>query len=90
MRGTPGPGGRLLAVGAALLLGFDGSALVVAGAWLGRPLLVMVGVVLAVGAVLVLRSWRGQRRRLEEVASARAEVQAARAELEAFLERRTP
>ena len=63
-----------LSLGAAVILGFDGAVLVALGVWASRPLLVAVGLALGVAAVLVLVSWRAQRRRLDEIRSARREL----------------
>jgi Flp pilus assembly protein TadB len=74
MPSRPGALGKALTLGAALVLGFDGAVVASLGAWTGRPLLVAFGIVLFGAGGLVLWSWRGQRRRLDEIAAARREL----------------
>jgi membrane protein implicated in regulation of membrane protease activity len=62
---------RVLAVVAAAVLGFDGAALLVLGAWSGRVMLALVGVVFLLSALLVFLSWRWYRRRLADITAAR-------------------
>jgi hypothetical protein len=62
---------RTLTVVAAAVLAFDGAALLGLGAWSGRFMLVLVGLVFFLSAVLVLLSWRRYRRRLADIAAAR-------------------
>jgi len=56
---------------AATVLAFDGAALLGLGAWSGRTMLALVGLVFFISALLVLRSWRWYRRRLADIATAR-------------------
>ena len=64
-------GSRSLTVAAAVVLGFDGAALVGLGLWSGRAVLVPVGLVLFLSAGLVIVSWRWYQRRLGQIALAR-------------------
>jgi hypothetical protein len=59
---------------AAAFLAFDGAALAAVGVWAGRWGLTAAGIVLFVGAGLVLLYGRGQQRRLDEIAAARREL----------------
>jgi hypothetical protein len=68
--------GRVLVLGAALLLLLDGVALLGLGIWGRRPGLALAGGVLLAGARVVLWSWRRQARRLEEIALARRDLRA--------------
>ena len=54
---------------AAAILAFDGAALLGLGAWSGRMMLVLVGMVFLLGALLVLLSWRRYRRQLANLAA---------------------
>jgi hypothetical protein len=62
---------RGLTVAAAVVLGFDGAALLGLGIWSGRVILTLVGLVFLLSAGLVLLSWRWYRRRLDDIAAAR-------------------
>jgi hypothetical protein len=67
-------GSRTLTIVAAVVLGFDGAALIGLGLWSGRMVLALVGLVFFVSAVVVLLSWRWYRRRLADIAAARRAV----------------
>jgi membrane protein implicated in regulation of membrane protease activity len=56
---------------AAVVLAFDGAALLGLGVWSGRMMLVLVGAVFFLSALLVLLSWRWYRRRLADITAAR-------------------
>lgn len=62
---------RTLTIVAAVVLAFDGAALVGLGLWKGRVVPALVGLVFFVSSGLVLIYWRWYRRRLEDLASAR-------------------
>lgn len=62
---------RTLTIFAAGLLAFDGACLVVAGAMLGRVLLLIVGGSLIVSSGLVFVYWKHHRRRTAELAADR-------------------
>lgn len=62
---------RSLTIAAAVVLAFDGAALIGLGIWSGRTLLTLVGLVFFVSAGLVMVSWRWYRRRLDDIAVAR-------------------
>jgi uncharacterized membrane protein len=64
-------GSRSLTIAAAVVLGFDGVALLGLGLWSGRGVLMLIGLVLFVSAGLVILSWRWHRRRLDAIAIAR-------------------
>jgi hypothetical protein len=64
-------GYRVLTIFAAAVLAFDGAALLGAGVWTSRPMLISIGVVLVVSCLLVLLSWRWYQRRLADIAAAR-------------------
>jgi HAMP domain-containing protein len=49
----------------------DGAALLAAGAWNRRGVLVLAGGVFLAASILVLLSWSWYRRRLEEIAAVR-------------------
>ena len=78
---------RVLAFAAAIVLGFDGTALAALGVWSRRPLLVVVGAVLFVAGGAVLVTWRAQQRRLDEIAAARRELRDEARALGDFLRR---
>jgi hypothetical protein len=73
---VPPSAGRVLVLGAAAVLLLDGVALLGLGIWARRPGLALAGGALLAGAGVVLWSWRRQRRRLEEIAEARRDLQA--------------
>jgi hypothetical protein len=73
--------GRVLVLGAAALLLLDGVALLGLGIWGRRPGLALTGAALLAGAWVVLWSWQRQRRRLEEIATARRDLRADTEEL---------
>ena len=60
---------RLLSVIAAIVLAFDGTALVGFGWWSGRLSLVLLGIICLASAGLVVLSWRWYRRRLRDIAA---------------------
>lgn len=71
MNAVPSAGVRVLTVVAAAFLAFDGVALIVAGVWLHRPLLVAGGATLIVGSLLVGAFWRRHKRQLQDLQEAR-------------------
>ena len=73
---VPPSAGRGLVLGAAALLLLDAVALLGSGIWARRPGLALAGGALLAGAGVVLWSWQRQRRRLEEIAEARRDLQA--------------
>ena len=62
---------RALTLAAATVLAFDGAALLVAGIWSHRRMLVLAGAALLAASFLVVLSWGWYRRRLEQIAVAR-------------------
>ena len=76
---------RLLTAVAAVVLAFDGTALVAFGWWSGRLLLVLLGVICLVSAGLVVLSWRWYRRRLNDIAALRQGLAEEARELQSFL-----
>jgi membrane protein implicated in regulation of membrane protease activity len=76
---------RLLSAIAAVILAFDGTALLVFGWWSGRLLLVLLGVICLVSAGLVVLSWRWYRRRLQDIAALRQGLADEARELQSFL-----
>ena len=62
---------RTLTIVAAGLLAFDGACLMIAGAVLGRVLLLIVGVCLILSSGLVFVYWKHHRRRTAELAADR-------------------
>jgi hypothetical protein len=79
---------RTLTVVAAIVLAFDGAALVLLGWWSKRGLLGLVGVGFFVSAGLVLLSWHWYRRRLEEIASTRRSLSEEAREMQRLLRKR--
>jgi hypothetical protein len=73
---VPPSAGRLLVLVAVGLLAVDGVALLGLGLWGTRPGLAWAGGALLAGARLVWWSWQRQRRRLDEIATARRELRA--------------
>jgi hypothetical protein len=75
---APEPGSsltsRTLTILAAGFLAFDGVALMAAGAWLGRPMLIIVGACLLGSSGLVFVYWRWHARQAGEIAAARRAV----------------
>ncbi|MGE5090648.1 MAG: hypothetical protein ACM3OH_00615 [Bacillota bacterium] len=65
---------RTLTIIAAGFLAFDGAALVLGGAVLGRVLLIIIGGCLILSSGLVFMYWNHHRRQAAEIASAREEV----------------
>jgi hypothetical protein len=65
---------RTLTFIAAGFLAFDGAALVLAGAVLGRLLLIIVGACLILSSGLVFIYWNHHRRQAAEIASTREEL----------------
>ena len=65
---------RTLTVLAAAFLAFDGAGLVVAGFWLSRPLLAIIGACLVVSSGFVFLYWRWHGRQLQEIAEARRDI----------------
>ena len=84
------PAARGLTLAAAVVLGFDGAALVGIGAWSGRTMLLLVGLILLAGAAVVLYSWRWYRRRLEDIAEARRALRKNALDLQRVLRDREP
>jgi membrane protein implicated in regulation of membrane protease activity len=76
---------RLLSVIAAVILAFDGTALVVFGWWSGRVMLLLLGIICLASAGLVVLSWRWYRRRLEDIATLRQGLADEARELQSFL-----
>jgi hypothetical protein len=76
---------RGLTVAAAVVLGFDGAALLGLGAWSRRALLALVGLVFCLAAGLVLLSWRWYRRRLDDIAATREALREDALDLRRFL-----
>jgi hypothetical protein len=76
---------RLLSVIAAIVLAFDGTALVGFGWWSGRLLLVLLGIICLASAGLVVLSWRWYRRRLQDIAALRQGLADEAKELQSFL-----
>lgn len=62
---------RALTLAAATVLAFDGAALLAAGIWNNRGLLVLAGGALLAASILVVLSWGWYRRRLQQIAAAR-------------------
>jgi len=62
---------RWLVIVAAVVLGFDGAALLGLAFWSRRPILGLVGLVFCLSSGLVLLSWRWYRRRLDDIAATR-------------------
>jgi hypothetical protein len=81
---------RGLTIAAAVVLGFDGAALVGIGAWSGRAMLMLVGLILLAVAAGVLYSWRWYRRRLEDIAVARRALRKDALDLQRVLRDREP
>ena len=75
---SPAPGSsltsRTLTILAAGFLAFDGVALIVAGIWLGRPMLMIVGTCILGSSGLVFVYWRWHSRQAGEIAAARRAV----------------
>ena len=69
-----GVANRTLTVIAAAFLAFDGAALVLGGAVLGRVLLIIFGGCLILSSGLVFIYWNHHRRRAAEIASSREEL----------------
>jgi hypothetical protein len=63
---------RSLTIAAAVILAFDGAALLGIGIWSGRLMLLLAGVVFFVSAGFVVLSWRWYRRRVDDIAAARS------------------
>jgi len=76
---------RLLTAVAAVVLAFDGTALVAFGWWSGRLMLVLLGLICLVSAGLVVLSWRWYRRRLNDVAALRQGLAEEAGALQRFL-----
>jgi hypothetical protein len=73
---------------AAIVLAFDGAALVLLGWWSKRGLLGLIGVAFFVSSGLVLLSWHWYRRRLEDIASARHSLSEEAREMQRLLRKR--
>ena len=74
MRARGAVANRTLTIIAAGFLAFDGAALVLGGAVLGRVLLIIVGGCLILSSGLVFMYWKHHRRQAAEIASAREEL----------------
>ena len=78
---------RALTIAAASFLAFDGVALVAGGAWLHRPVLMVMGAALILGSLLVGFYWRWHRRQAVELGRARQSLAAEARELQDLLRR---
>ena len=72
----PARRGRALTIIAVGVLSLDGVLLLLAGLWSHHPILLAMGAVMLLLAVGVNLLWRRQVRVLDEIAQARAEMQA--------------
>ena len=72
---------RTITVLTAAFLAFDGASLMLAGFWLSRPLMAIIGACLFASSGLVFLYWRRHQRRVQEIAEARRAIVADAREL---------